>query len=77
MAELFKDFKIKQIYDNGQSANTAMYRNYLKNIKAKNIAYKTLKKGDTFTWVMTSPLPSCRRARLSLKKIPRAFLKAA
>ena len=36
MAELFKDFKIKQIYDNGQSANTAMYRNYLK-------------KGDTFT----------------------------
>lgn len=49
MAELFKDFKIKQIYDNGQSANTAMYRNYLKNIKAKNIAYKTLKKGDTFT----------------------------
>lgn len=49
MAELFKDLKIKQIYDNGQSANTAMYRNYLKNIKAKNIAYKTLKKGDTFT----------------------------
>lgn len=49
MAELFKDFKIKQIYDNGQSANTAMYRNYLKNIKAKNIAYKVLKKGDTFT----------------------------
>ena len=26
-----------------------MYRNYLKNIKAKNIAYKVLKKGDTFT----------------------------
>ena len=49
MAELFKDFKIKQIYDNGQSSNTAMYRNYLKNIKAKNIAYKVLKKGDTFT----------------------------
>lgn len=49
MAALFKAFPIKQIYDNGQAANTAMYKNYLKNIKAKNIAYKALKKGDTIT----------------------------
>lgn len=49
MSALFKNFTIKQIYDNGQAANTAMYRNYLKNIKAKNIAYKALKKGDTIT----------------------------
>lgn len=49
MAALFKAFPIKQIYDNGQPANTAMYKNYLKNIKAKNIAYKSLKKGDTIT----------------------------
>ena len=49
MAALFKNFTIKQIYDNGQSANTAMYKNYLKNIKAKNIAYKALKKGDSFS----------------------------
>lgn len=49
MAALFKAFSIKQIYDNGQAANTAMYRNYLKNIKAKQIPYKTLKKGDTIT----------------------------
>ena len=41
MAELFKDFKIKQIYDNGQSANTAMYRNYLKNIKARTSPIKS------------------------------------
>ena len=33
MAALFKAFPIKQIYDNGQVANTVMYRNYLKNIK--------------------------------------------
>ena len=49
MAALFKEFPIKQIYDNGQPANTAMYRSYLKNIKAKNIPYKALKKGDTIT----------------------------
>ena len=49
MAALFKAFPIKQIYDNGQAANTVMYKNYLKNIKAKNIAYKALKKGDTIT----------------------------
>jgi competence protein ComEC len=49
MAALFKNFTIKQIYDNGQAANTAMYKNYLKNIKAKNISYKALKKGDSFT----------------------------
>lgn len=49
MAALFKAFPIKQIYDNGQAANTAMYKNYLKNIKTKNIAYKSLKKGDTIT----------------------------
>lgn len=49
MAALFKAFPIKQIYDNGQSANTAMYKNYLKNIKTKNIPYKALKKGDTIT----------------------------
>lgn len=49
MAALFKAFQIKQIYDNGQAANTAMYKNYLKNIKTKNIAYKALKKGDTIT----------------------------
>lgn len=45
MAALFKAFTIKQLYDNGQSANTAMYKNYLKNIKAKQIPYKALKKG--------------------------------
>lgn len=49
MAALFKAFQIKQICDNGQAANTAMYKNYLKNIKTKNIAYKALKKGDTIT----------------------------
>lgn len=49
MTALFKAFQIKQIYDNGQAANTAMYKNYLKNIKTKNIAYKALKKGDTIT----------------------------
>lgn len=49
MAALFKAFQIKQIYDNGQASNTAMYKNYLKNIKTKNIAYKALKKGDTIT----------------------------
>ena len=49
MAALFKAFPIKQIYDNGQVANTVMYRNYLKNIKAKQIPYKVLKKGDSLT----------------------------
>lgn len=50
MAALFKNFTIRQIYDNGQAANTGMYRNYLKNIKSKNIPYKALKKGDAITF---------------------------
>ncbi len=50
MAALFKAFPIKQIYDNGQAANTAMYKNYLKNIKKMNIPYAALKKGDTVTF---------------------------
>lgn len=49
MAALFKAFTIKQIYDNGQAANTAMYKNYLKNITNKKIPYKALKKGDVIT----------------------------
>jgi competence protein ComEC len=49
MAALFKTFTIHQIYDNGQASNTAMYRNYLKNIKAKHIQYQVLKKGDVIT----------------------------
>lgn len=77
MAELFKDFKIKQIYDNGQSANTAMYRNYLKNIKAKNIAYKVLKKGDTFTLGDDVKFAVLSPDKPLPKKIPRAFPKAA
>ncbi|WP_301859773.1 ComEC/Rec2 family competence protein [uncultured Megasphaera sp.] len=50
MAALFKAFPIKQIYDNGQAANTAMYKNYLKNIKNKKIPYTVLKRGDSFTF---------------------------
>lgn len=50
MAALFKNFKIHQIYDNGETANTAMFRNYLKQIKELNINRVMLRKGDMVTF---------------------------
>lgn len=46
MAAVFKNFKVDAVYDDGVIANTGSYRNYLKQIKEKNIAYKTVKAGD-------------------------------
>lgn len=50
MAALFNNFPIHQIYDNGISANNAMYRNYLKQIKNRNIPYQILRKGDSISF---------------------------
>ena len=47
MAALFSQFPIRQVYDNGQEAYTAMYKNYVKNIADRKIPYKALKRGDT------------------------------
>ena len=44
---LFANFTVKEVYDNGQPTTTALYRKYLKDIKAHSIAYKNLKEGDT------------------------------
>lgn len=49
MAALFQHFKINHVYDNGVAANNGMYRNYLKNIKEKNIPYQVLRRGDKIT----------------------------
>lgn len=45
-ALLFKEFTVKAVYDNGQPTTQKFYRDYLKQIKAKNIAYKALRDGD-------------------------------
>lgn len=50
MTALFKNFKIKHIYDNGVTANNAMYRNYLSTIKSNGIPHDTLRKGDQVTF---------------------------
>ncbi len=47
MNAIFKNFKIESIYDDGVVSGTASYKNYLKQIQANKIAYKTLKAGDT------------------------------
>ena len=44
---LFQKFTVKEVYDNGQPTTTALYRNYLKDIKGHQIAYKNIKDGDT------------------------------
>jgi competence protein ComEC len=43
---VFKDCEVKAVYDNGQPANTKFYREYLRTIKAKGIAYKALRDGE-------------------------------
>ena len=47
MNAIFKNFKIEAIYDDGVATGTASYKNYLKQIQADKIPYKTLKAGDT------------------------------
>ena len=43
---VFKNFTVKEVYDNGDPTTTKTYMTYLKNIKKKNIAYHQLKAGD-------------------------------
>ena len=43
---VFKECEVRAVYDNGQPTTQKFYRDYLKQIKAKNIAYKALRDGD-------------------------------
>lgn len=43
---LFKNFTVKNVYDNGDKANTQTYLTYLKWINEKKIAYHQIKAGD-------------------------------
>lgn len=43
---VLEQFSVKQIYDSGQTATTALYRNYLTQVKKKNIPFKVLANGD-------------------------------
>jgi len=45
-AVVFKEFTVKEVYDNGQATSTNLYRTYLKTIRDKKIAYKHLSAGD-------------------------------
>ena len=46
MNAIFKNFKVESIYDDGMPSGTASYKNYLKQIEANKIPYKSLKAGD-------------------------------
>ena len=46
-ALVFKEFDVREIYDNGLAAKPKFYLDYLKMIKRKNIPYKELRAGDT------------------------------
>lgn len=46
MAALFQNFKIVRIFDNGEAATNAMYKNYLSKIDKLNIPWQQLKSGD-------------------------------
>lgn len=43
---VFRECEVKAVYDNGQTTTTKIYRDYLKAIKSKGIAYKALRDGD-------------------------------
>lgn len=43
---LFDSFEVKKVYDNGQRANTGIYKRYLKDINEKHIEYQKLRAGD-------------------------------
>lgn len=46
MPVLYADYQVGEIYDNGVTAKSKIYRNYVKQAKAKHIPLKTLKAGD-------------------------------
>jgi competence protein ComEC len=45
-AVVFKEFEVKEVYDNGQPTNTNLYRTYLKTIRDRKMTYKHLATGD-------------------------------
>ena len=45
-AILLREFKVRAVYDNGQSTTTKMYRDYLKTVRDQAIEYGHLKRGD-------------------------------
>lgn len=55
MYAVFQSVKVDRIYDDGQITTTSTYRNYLKEIKKRNIPYDTLKAGETVALVEGVP----------------------
>lgn len=45
-AILFREFKVRAVYDNGQPTTTKLYRDYLKTVRDQAIEYGHLKRGD-------------------------------
>lgn len=43
---VFKNFEVKEVYDNGDPTTTQTYKTYLKNIKEKKIKYQQLSAND-------------------------------
>ncbi len=43
---VFRECTVKEVYDNGEAVTPKFYRDYLKTIKSKGIAYKVLADGD-------------------------------
>lgn len=43
---IFKNFEVKEVYDNGDPTTTQTYKTYLKNIKEKKIKYQQLSAND-------------------------------
>lgn len=46
MDVVLNEFAVKEVYDNGMPSTSKIYLNYMKKLKAKGIAHKTLKAGD-------------------------------
>ncbi|HWR39384.1 MAG TPA: ComEC/Rec2 family competence protein [Patescibacteria group bacterium] len=46
MAAVIDNFTVKKVYDSGQPATTALYRNYLNQLQKKNIPFQVVRVGD-------------------------------
>lgn len=55
MYAVFQAVRVDRIYDDGQITTTSTYKNYLKEIKNRQIPYGVLKAGDTVTLVEGVP----------------------
>ena len=69
---VFKNFEVKEVYDNGDPTTTQTYKTYLKNIKEKKIKYQQLSANDELDFgivIISNASPSLQLLPMSTNQV--------